>query len=130
MSGQETVPPEKLPPSLAAKKAAEEANRAHIRPANGPFTMETPPPPPRLETKPPAPAAGYVWIPGHWTPVNGQWRWTPGEWGEPPTAASVWIESKYDSKTKQWTAGYWQPDRPGGYEPDVLEKEPAPAVKF
>ncbi|HEX2855552.1 MAG TPA: hypothetical protein VHO24_20115 [Opitutaceae bacterium] len=120
----------KLSPALAASRANEEAKRAHILPASGPFKMETPPPAPRTETKPPTPVAGYVWMPGHWAPVKGQWQWTPGEWGNPPTAASVWIEGKYDPKTKEWTAGYWQPDRAQSYEPDVLEKEPAPSPKY
>lgn len=117
----------KISPSLAASRAAEEARRAHILPATGPFKMETPPPAPRTETKTPAPAPGYVWMPGHWTPVKGEWQWTPGEWGLPPTAASVWIEGKYDSKTKQWSGGYWQPDRPDSYEPEVQKEVTSPA---
>jgi hypothetical protein len=116
----------RLSSSLAASRAAEEARRAHILPTAGPFKMETPPPAPRAETKSPAPAAGYVWIPGHWTPVKGQWQWTPGEWATPATAASVWIEARYDSKTKEWTAGYWQPDRPDSYEPEIQKETTAP----
>lgn len=125
-----TDSPAKLSPALAAKRAAEEAKRAHILPASGPFKMETPPPAPRAETKTPPPAAGYTWMPGHWMPVKGEWKWMPGEWGVPPTAASVWIEGKYDSKTKEWTAGYWQPDRAESYEPNVLEKESATPPKY
>jgi hypothetical protein len=113
-----------LPPALAESQAIEEAKRAHILPPTDPFKIDTPPPAPRVETKPPSPAAGTVWIPGHWRPVKGAWQWTPGEWGVPATAASVWIEPRYDPKMKVWSPGYWQPDRAQSYEPDVLEKEP------
>ncbi len=121
----------KLSPTLAASQVAEKAKREHILPASGPVMMETPPPSLRVETKAPAPAAGYVWIPGHWKPVKGEWEWTPGEWGIPPTAVSVWIDGKYDSKTNQWSAGYWQPDRPQSYEqPEVPQKHPPLPAKF
>ena len=74
--------------------------------------MPTPPPSLRTETKPPAPAEGLVWVPGHYVPINEQWRWVAGEWGVPATPASVWIEATYDRKTASWSPGYWQPDRP------------------
>jgi hypothetical protein len=86
-----------------------EARRSHIQPLD-PLRMTVPPPPRREETKPAQPAANYVWKPGHWAPVNGEWQWTPGEWALPPTRISVWIESKYDPQDQRWTPGYWQPD--------------------
>ena len=39
-----------------------------------------PPPAPRAEVRPPAPAAGYVWQDGYWTARNGQYEWVPGHW--------------------------------------------------
>jgi hypothetical protein len=98
--------PEKLSPALAESKALEEAMRIHIRPARVQLPMATPPPPLLSETKPPTPSGSWVWVPGHWAPVNGEWQWRAGEWGAPATPISVWIESKYDEKTKIWTAGY------------------------
>ena len=118
------------PPALAASQAAEKARREHILPAPDPFMMATPPPPLRAETKAPPPAAGHVWVPGHWASVKSEWQWTPGAWGIPATPSSVWIESRYDSKTKHWSAGYWQPDRAHSYEPEAVQKDPLSPVKF
>jgi hypothetical protein len=126
------VSPEKLPPELAASKAIEEANKDHVRPARDRFTMDTPPPPPREDKKPPLPASGMVWVPGHWVPSKGEWQWRTGEWGIPATPISVWIEAKYDPKTKQWSPGYWQPDRitPDQSESSKTEEEHQPSAKF
>ena len=113
-----------LPPKIAAEKAAEEAVRAHIKPAKS-FEISTPPPAPRAETKPPAPGENLVWVPGHWAPHEGQWKWVAGQWSVPATPASVWIEAKYDPAAKRWDAGYWQPDRPDSYEGEAPAKETA-----
>ncbi len=87
------------------------------------FEMAAPPPAPRAEQKPAVPVAGHVWVPGHYMPVEGQWRWVMGEWGVPATPASVWIPARYDEKTRKWTPGYWQPDRPTPPEPDVAPQD-------
>jgi hypothetical protein len=113
-----------------ADRALEEANEKHIRPAHTLVAMETPPPSPRTEKEPPLPAPGLVWMPGHWTPVKGEWQWTPGEWGIPATPVSVWIEPRYDAKTKQWRPGYWQPDRAAPYEPEPSHDDHTPTPKF
>ncbi len=76
------------------------------------FAMAGPPPPPRVETKVAAPGATYVWVPGHFMPVKGEWRWVRGEWAVPATVISVWIAARYDEKDKKWSPGYWQPDAP------------------
>lgn len=126
----DSVSAAKLPPALIASEAAEKARRDHILPARDPFLVATPPPSLRAETKTSAPAPGYVWMPGHWAPVKGEWQWKPGEWGVPATPSSVWIEPKYDSKTTHWSAGYWQPDRAGSYEPEAPQKDPPSSAKF
>lgn len=117
-------------PALEANQAAEEAKRAHIRPATEPLMMDTPPPPAPADVKPPRPDASYVWVPGHWSPVQGEWKWQAGEWAVPATPASVWIDPKYDPKTKQWSAGYWQPDRPQSYDAEVAPTDAPKPVKF
>lgn len=116
--------------SDAEAKATEEAKSAHIRPGAELHPMETPPPPPRQEEKPASPAGGLIWVPGHWRPVKGEWTWVKGEWGFPPTPVSVWIEPRYDPVTKQWSAGYWQPDREEPYAEETPEETPLPVVKF
>ena len=128
-----SVSSEKLPPELAASKTVEEANKEHSEPAKDRFIMETPPPPLRAEKKPPIPAAGMVWVPGHWYPSKGEWQWRAGQWGIPATPISVWIDAKYDAKTKQWSPGYWQPDRVAPEQPEApapAENQPPPAKFF
>jgi hypothetical protein len=117
----QSVAAPQLPKSLAEEKEAEKAMRAHVRPAAR--VMATPPPVPRTEVKPPAPDAHSVWVPGHWAPEAGEWKWTAGQWSTPATPVSVWIEAKYDAKTKQWSPGYWQPDRPDSYENESPVKD-------
>lgn len=123
---------EKVSPELAASKELEEANRQHIRPARASQAVETPPPSPRAEEKPPMPTQGLVWVPGYWRPGKEGWKWTPGEWDVPATPISVWIEARYDAATKQWTPGYWQPDRdqPYEHEHETEEKEQPATAKF
>lgn len=115
-----------LPPELAESKATEKTIAAHIKSPHTPMVIATPPPSPRTEKKLPAPADGYVWVPGHWRPVVGQWQWTQGEWATPATPVSVWMEPTYDSKTEQWSSGYWQPDRAESYETDTAPKDAPP----
>lgn len=136
-AGEKTkpAPPQASPGGNASAETGtsqtlEEANEKHIRPARTLVRMETPPPSPRTEKKPPLPATGLVWMPGHWTPVKGEWQWTPGEWGIPATPVSVWIEPRYDAKTKQWRPGYWQPDRAAPYEPEKSQDDHPPTPKF
>ena len=104
------------------------ASRPGDRPAQGraaspDFEMETPPPPPRPEAKPASPNPSYVWVPGHYMPVKGGWRWVGGEWAVPATPSSVWIAASYDAKEKKWSPGYWQPDRPSAPDPEGSPKD-------
>jgi len=39
-----------------------------------------PPPAARVEVRPPAPSAGYVWQDGYWSWRNDQYEWVPGHW--------------------------------------------------
>lgn len=89
------------------------------------FDIAIPPPAPRAETKPAAPAAGQVWVAGHYMPVDGEWRWVRGEWAVPATPSSVWIVARYDEKLQKWAPGYWQPDVPT----PALEESPTKSGK-
>lgn len=75
------------------------------------YPMDTPPPTPRAESKPPAPGTDLVWVDGHYMPVEKEWRWVTGAWAKPATPISVWIPSRYNEKEKKWFPGYWEPDR-------------------
>ncbi len=106
--------------------------RAPARTTSPDFEMSTPPPLPRAETKSAIPESGFVWVPGHYMPVKGEWRWVRGEWAPPATPESVWIPASYDAKEKKWSPGYWQPDRPYTPEPASPTKEgvPPPRKKY
>ena len=87
-------------------------DKSPAAPVEAPFQMAEPPPPAPAETVPVSPVAGHVWVPGHYMPLEGKWRWVRGEWAAPATPVSVWIPARYDAKESKWTPGYWQPDRP------------------
>jgi hypothetical protein len=88
------------------------------------YPMDTPPPAPRAENKPPAPSPDLVWAAGHYMPVEKEWRWVMGAWARPATPISVWIPGRYNEKEKKWFPGYWEPDRPSVSPAD----SPAPAT--
>ena len=106
--------------ALASEQERAEARRRHIR-RDG-LSMTEPPPPLREEKKPEPPGPNYVWKPGHWSPVKGEWTWIPGEYAVPPTSISVWIDGTYDPKAQRWSPGYWEPDTVRVAEPSEGEK--------
>jgi hypothetical protein len=54
-----------------------------------------PPPPLRLETRPPAPSGQHVWVAGYWAWRGGRQVWIPGYWSLPPRPGYVWIEPRW-----------------------------------
>lgn len=122
------LPANKLPPSLKEEKEREKALENHILPMDL-IVMDQPPPAPRQETRPAAPAANYKWRPGHWAAVDKKWSWVAGEWVVPPDPVAVWIDGKYDATTQKWTAPYWQPDRPTNYDKDAAPAKDAVTPK-
>jgi hypothetical protein len=58
----------------------------------GNLTARAPAAPPaaRLEPRAPAPAAGAVFIPGHWMWSEGSWVWGEGGWRLPPGPGYRW----------------------------------------
>jgi hypothetical protein len=112
---------------VAHPPPAEKDERRPAEPMKADFRMAEPPPPARTETVPATPVAGYVWVPGHYMPFEGKWRWVRGEWAAPATPSSVWIAARYDPKEKKWTPGYWQPDRPAVPDPNAGKDSAAAA---
>jgi hypothetical protein len=51
------------------------------------------PPPPKLETPPPSPGAGAVWLSGFWRWESTQSThvWVSGHWELPPGENYVWV---------------------------------------
>ncbi len=94
-----------------------------------PAFISSPPPKPLKEKKPDAPGPMYAWVPGHYTPVKGEWRWIAGKWSMPPTVESVWIEGTYDAPAKHWSEGHWQPDGNPTPKTEPAKSGPAAAGK-
>jgi hypothetical protein len=82
------------------------------------------PPPTTLELGPsvPAPAVGYLYVPGIWIPVEGDWAWRPGFWNA-PRAGLVYTPARYlwTPRGYVYSSGFWdQPwDRRGVLSPPV-----------
>jgi hypothetical protein len=81
------------------------------------------PPPPRYEAVP-APRAGYVWAPGHYTLVHDQYVWRPGQWliARPGYryVPSAW-ERAYVSGREQWRYAPSRWDRDGDGIPNAFD---------
>lgn len=54
-----------------------------------------PPPPLPVYVQPPAPADGYLWVPGYWSLNRYGFFWVPGAWVLAPYQGAL------------WTPGYW-----------------------
>ncbi len=77
-----------------------------------PTIIPTAPPAPPSEQTLPQPGANYVWVPGHYVPVERKWTWTAGKWMIPPDPKAIWIQGRYVVETQRWSSGYWQPGDP------------------
>ena len=65
--------------------------------------VPTRPPVAIIETRPIAPARGYVWIPGYHRWDGRAYVWVGGRWDEPPRGH------------RRWAAGQWRHHRNGWY---------------
>lgn len=68
-------------------------------------------PAPVVETRPPPPAVGYAWVPGHWAWREGDWRWVRGHYiahAVPPMPPVVIEEiTASPSPAHVWVRGHW-----------------------
>jgi len=71
----------------------------------------TAPPPPQIETPPPAPGPTAVWMPGHWNwnTERQAYVWIDGRYGEPPRERAAWIPGHFIQGPAGWTweEGHW-----------------------
>ena len=54
------------------------------------------------------PAAGLVWLPGHWLWQGNEWIWSAGRWESPPRATAVWETGRWIERFHAWA---WRPGR-------------------
>ncbi|RMD79544.1 MAG: hypothetical protein D6820_08105 [Lentisphaerae bacterium] len=68
------------------------------------------PPAPRVETRPPMPGRGYVWVAGHWVRQGNKWVWAPGHWVKPPRGHKVWVPGRWVKSGNGWkyVSGHWK----------------------
>src|SRR5438309_7761872 len=65
-------------------------------------TVRQPPPPLRVDTRPPQPAPGYAWVPGYWAWSNNAWVWAPGQWERPPERTAGWVPGQWVQRGDMW----------------------------
>ena len=74
-------------------------------------TVATPPPAPREEVPGAPPAAGSVWIGGHWAYENGRYDWVAGHY-EAPRTGYRWVPYRWVEDNGRWRMeeGHWEAD--------------------
>ncbi len=72
--------------------------------------IDYPPPPARVESVPPIPARGAVWIDGEWSPRGRKWGWISGRWVMPEEGArfSPWTVVRGKDGTLYFARGVWR----------------------
>jgi hypothetical protein len=93
------------------------------QPASALVQVQTAPPPARVETVPPRPSRGAVWLDGEWAWQGRKWAWRRGRWVMPPQGASYspWTVTHDEAGGVWYAAGAWRNARGEEVvEPDAL----------
>jgi hypothetical protein len=61
-----------------------------------------------VETRPVAPARGYVWRAGYHRWHEGRYEWVRGEWARPPYVRATWRSGRWSHERRGY---YWVPGR-------------------
>lgn len=72
------------------------------------LVREAPPRPTIVEAQYAAPGPGFVWIAGHNAWMNGRWVWVAGTWARPPQPGAVYVEGRWDERSRNWTESHWE----------------------
>ncbi len=66
------------------------------------------PPPMLVETPPPIPYDGAIWIGGYWV-WEGNWVWAHGRWAAPPKPGYGWVNPYYENRhgSVVFVDGFW-----------------------
>lgn len=92
-----------------------------------PIRVRRAPPEPLLERVEAAPAPGYVWVQGHYSWIAGGWVWVRGAWVMPPRPDALWVESRWEAASQQWTEGYWAFPQPAPSPSEPSRSTSAPS---
>jgi hypothetical protein len=68
------------------------------------------PPAPIVETRPPMPGPGYVWVPGYHNWNGSAYVWTGGHWMTPPHAHARYLAGRWHHAHRGWyyEEGRWR----------------------
>lgn len=68
----------------------------------------TPPPPPKVETRPARPGPHAVWVDGHWNWSNSNYTWISGHWERNPKGH--WVSGRWEKRRHGyvWVRGHWK----------------------
>ena len=68
------------------------------------------PPVLKIEKRPAAPGAGYVWVAGYHRWDGNAYVWVPGEWQKPPREHAVWVAPRWEHRHDGYVfhEGYWK----------------------
>ena len=95
--------------TVAASAAAMPARAADVGISIG-IGVPMAPPPVIYQAPPPAPAMGYVWVPGYWAWNYDRYIWIGGRYvyGRP---GYVWRPDRWEQRGPHWhhVRGYWKP---------------------
>jgi hypothetical protein len=78
-------------------------------PPAGVVVVRTPPPVPVVETAPPSPDPGAVWVRGHWTWNGARYVWVPGHW-EQGRPGGHYVPGRWIRRGRGWVhvPGHWR----------------------
>ncbi len=68
------------------------------------------PPAAIVETRPAAPGAGYVWVPGYHQWDGARYNWTAGTWVQAPHPGARWVAHRWVRRHGGWVLveGHWR----------------------
>lgn len=88
------------------------------------------------------PGPDYIWVEGHNSWRDGRWVWVGGTWARPPQRDAIYVEGRWDERSRNWVESHWEvvarpnpPPRwddrrgPPGVEL-IVEAPPAPRREF
>ena len=76
----------------------------------GDVVVKVAPPAAIVETRGPAPGAGYVWIPGYHRWDGEHYVWVAGKWDMPPHPHQAWVAHRWVKRNGGYVLveGHWK----------------------
>ena len=96
------------------------------------IVREAPPRPVIVERQYNSPGPGFVWVAGHNSWVRGGWVWIPGTWVRPPQPNTIYVEGRWDERSRNWIEPHWEvmapppPPAPMPSEVVIVDAPPPP----